>query len=404
MDKKFFLRSPWNGGMQLDKLYKTYDSITVAGSLTTFPIVGFTNKASDTFREVLDDVKGGYDNKIHPKLFELYKDNYHKGISVLSNSEPDSKYAELYEKFKLNTSRLAAYKAYKATELLKDLPEKNFDVNAMQLLKNFNRYQATEYNAIVARSRTAKQYLDFQQDADLYPNMEWIMTRSADPREEHLTLVGTVRPINDPFWDENQPGNLWGCKCDWQPTDKDVTGAPEKEVKPATGLDGNPALTGELITDEHPYISKINDRSEIESFCNSNIVKPVLDAYKQTIDAFNGTEIINDKLATGQMTILRNSVKQIERHNSEFQVKISSLFISGDINNWEYLGWANEDHHPEGAYFLYYKTIIHKQNRFINVMVHKNLRTEVPYAILNTIDMKRVKKGLPDDIDKWTKK
>ena len=240
----------------------------LACHIANFPLVNFTNRASDTFREVMADIKAGYDESIHPKLFELYNDNYHKGLSMFGEPEPGSRYFELHEKFKLNTARLASYKSYKVTKLLKDLPEKDFDKNALQVLKNFNRYQATEYNAIVSRARSAKQFIDFQGDADLYPNMEWIMTRSANPREAHLALVGTIRPINDSFWNENQPGNLWNCKCDWQPTDKEVTGVPKQVVKPATGLDGNPAITGELISDEHPYCAKCNNRAiknEIEA-------------------------------------------------------------------------------------------------------------------------------------------
>jgi len=108
----------------------------------------------------------------------------------------------------------------------------------------------------VARCRTAKQFEQFQGEKHLYPNLEWPATRSADPRELHLTFVGTVLPIDDPFWQENQPGNLYNCKCDWQTTDKEVSTTPAKSVKPSIGLEGNPASTGEIFTDKHPYIAK----------------------------------------------------------------------------------------------------------------------------------------------------
>ena len=270
----------------------------VACHIKTFPVINFTNKASDVFKAVIGDVKAGYEDNVHPKLFELYKDNYHKGLAMFGEPEPGSKYFELNEKFKLNTARLATYKSYKVTGILKDLPGKDFDKNSIQVLKNFNRYQATEYNAIVARARSAKQFIDFQQDADLYPNMEWIMTRSADPREEHLVLVGTIRPINDPFWNENQPGNLWNCKCDWEPTDKDVTEVPKQEVIPATGLDGNPAMTGELITDEHPYISKAGDIiSEIKTIAYSDTKGDF------TINVLAHKEEIADNVATARILV-----------------------------------------------------------------------------------------------------
>jgi len=308
----------------LDKLYQTWDADLLACHIANFPLVNFTNRASDTFREVMADIKAGYDESIHPKLFELYKDNYHKGLSMFGEPEPGSRYFELHEKFKLNTARLASYKSYKVTKLLKDLPEKDFDKNALQVLKNFNRYQATEYNAIVSRARSAKQFIDFQGDADLYPNMEWIMTRSANPREAHLALVGTIRPINDPFWNENQPGNLWNCKCDWQPTDKEVTGVPKQVVKPATGLDGNPAMTGELITTKHPYISKTpkNTIDDIMSVHYRDTVN------RYPINVLADKSEVHDNVATGR--VLLNNFPKIDirirehildgRSNPEFEI------------------------------------------------------------------------------------
>ena len=36
---------------------------------------------------------------------------------------------------------------------------------------------------------------------------------SADPREEHLALDGTVVALDDPWWDTWSPMNGWGCNC-----------------------------------------------------------------------------------------------------------------------------------------------------------------------------------------------
>ena len=131
---------------------------------------------------------------------------------VLGNPDLDSKYFKLAEEFKLNTARIAAYKTTLVTERLKksySADYENFQKNAQMQLKQFARWQATEYNTAVARCRTAKQFEQFQGEKHLYPNLEWLATRSADPRELHLTFVGTVLPIDDPFWHENQPGNLY---------------------------------------------------------------------------------------------------------------------------------------------------------------------------------------------------
>lgn len=131
------------------------------------------------------------------------------------------------------------------------------------IVKKYNRWQAAEYNTIVARCRTARQFLQFDQTKHLYPNIEWLRTRSANPRELHLSYVGIVLPISHSFWQENQPGDLYNCKCDWRVTDKPVTALPGTIVKPAPGLEGNPAVTGQIITEDHPYYERTDNNAVI---------------------------------------------------------------------------------------------------------------------------------------------
>lgn len=145
-------------------------------------------------------------------------------------------------------------------------------------LHKYNRYQAAEYNTAVARARTGKQWQQFSDDdnARLFPCIKWLPSRSATPREEHIPFYHRIWPKNDPFWDHNQPGALWNCKCDWievknKPTDTTPEGEEPKSVSPK-GLDGNPAKTGELFTAtppppnkpdrRHPYFTKDGDYPE----------------------------------------------------------------------------------------------------------------------------------------------
>lgn len=99
--------------------------------------------------------------------------------------------------------------------------------------------------------------LDFGGDGE--GNLTWIRTRSVNPRELHAGYVGITLPMNHEFWQSNQPGNLWNCKCDWKTTDAPITGAPGKIAPPARGLEGNPFTTGELVTNRHPYYKDAPD-------------------------------------------------------------------------------------------------------------------------------------------------
>ncbi|MBI9055506.1 MAG: hypothetical protein JEY96_16910 [Bacteroidales bacterium] len=224
--------------------------------------------AAKAFTSVIDDIQKGYKKSIHPDLFDVYIKNYLKTLAIFGNPKKDEPYFELVTDFKANLTRFAAHKAYHATKQLKSIKTKDkalFKKQASGVVKKYNRYQAAEHHASVARSRTAKQFIQFQEEKELYPNLEWLATSSANPRELHKKYVGTILPQGDPFWIDNQPGSLWGCKCDWRTTNKAVTKSPGNLVTPATGLEGNPAVTGEIFTDNHPYFN-VKKNKDIEKF------------------------------------------------------------------------------------------------------------------------------------------
>jgi len=177
---------------------------------------------------------------------QMFAENYQKAVnSVLSNPAPDSPLYPYACQFQHNTANLAAWKAYRLANELTSLTN---DEDIKLAIKKYNQWQAVEYNAITARTRTARQLLDFKKRANIYPNLKWVRSRSANPREGHLALVGLVLPYNDPFWASNQPGSLYGCKCDWIQTDEPASGQIPEAVIPSPGLEGNPLVTGQLIT------------------------------------------------------------------------------------------------------------------------------------------------------------
>lgn len=183
---------------------------------------------------------------------------------VLNSSNWGDKYFDMQLQFNANVSRFAAFKAYHATQQLREqLKQKDGVTRAKSVLNTFNRYQAAEYNTCVNRCRTAKQWIDFTSDPErnkLFPNLKWIPSRSADPREEHIVFYGLVLPKTDPFWLENQPGQLWNCKCDWEETDEPAAPSAPESVRPARGLEGNPAVTGEIFTESAAYFKGIDEQ------------------------------------------------------------------------------------------------------------------------------------------------
>lgn len=178
---------------------------------------------------------------------------------MLGNESYGDEYFDMLTLMHANLSRFAAYKAYHATQELKDISPKDIEKRGRLVLNKYNRWQATEYNTAVARARTAKQYHDFTSDPvsnELYPNIKWLPSRSATPREAHRVFWNRVWAKGDPFWNSNTPGSLWNCKCDWEETDEPVTNGNPTGNMSAKGLEGNPAKDGVVFTDECPYVKK----------------------------------------------------------------------------------------------------------------------------------------------------
>lgn len=220
-------------------------------------VLAAANKRQLT-EEAIKQIFDGKSDEINDSLFELYNKGYHDAVASVFGKD-NSRQAQL---FKLNLSRLAAAKTYRVKAILDRLRTdkdgavrswEDYRQAAARVTRAFDRYQAAEHDTFVSRCRTAKQFARFQEKAHIFPNLKWLMTVSANPRELHLSFVELTLPIDHPFWLDNQPGNLYNCKCDWTQTDDPASERVPDSVKPDQGLEGNPALTGEIVTGAHPY-------------------------------------------------------------------------------------------------------------------------------------------------------
>jgi len=116
----------------------------------------------------------------------------------------------------------------------------------------------TEYDTAIKRAHQAAEWKQFEREADILPNLEWIKTTAINPGLDHKVFwfpTGIIRPINDSLWNEHKPGDRWGCKCSLRATDKPVTPLRGSSTldNPAPGLDNNPGEEGILFSDSHPY-------------------------------------------------------------------------------------------------------------------------------------------------------
>ena len=236
----------------------------------------------ELYEQVISDVRDGKAGTIHPELYRAYSENLRKAVSGYADND-------LKTQFEANLSRFAAYKAWHVTrQLERQLADSDgvarspeaFDRMARAVLNTFNRYQAAEYNTAVARARTAHQWQQFSQGDNmfLFPNLRWLPSRSANPREAHMPFYNRVWSKTDPFWNSNQPGNLWNCKCDWEETDDPVTGDNPEGIRPAKGLEGNPVDTGQIFTDQCTYVQKAGKQGKTET---EDFFRPIAEHHQE---------------------------------------------------------------------------------------------------------------------------
>ena len=211
---------------------------------------------------IISEIAGLSDGQISPSLYDTYSENLRNAVNHVFSPNGDN---VLRDQLLSNVSLLSAYKAMNVTKLVRAELGNDLD-EAGRIIRTANRLQATEYNTALSRCRTAKQFDKFKETADLFPNIRWLQSRSADPREAHREFWDRVWAKDDPFWGENTPGSLWNCKCDWEETDDPVTIGNPHGNQSARGLCGNPADTGEVFTTviserqnvgyrAHPYFS-----------------------------------------------------------------------------------------------------------------------------------------------------
>lgn len=115
----------------------------------------------------------------------------------------------------------------------------------------------TEYDTAVQRAHAAADWLQFQREKDILPNLRWEPSTSITPGEDHRPFWNLILPVDDPFWDHHRPGDRWNCKCSLSSTDEPSSRRPILSASPAdnpqSGLRDNPAKSRSVFSDDHPY-------------------------------------------------------------------------------------------------------------------------------------------------------
>ena len=215
--------------------------------------------------------KFNINTEIEPLLYGTVSGIFHQaadeGFQPRTVDDPDH---DFYEQLRHSGDVFSAFKVHRAQN---DMAAHLLDSNGV--LKPFNQWLKevmpiashqcgawlkTEYDTAVIRAHQAADWQQFRREADVLPNLRWMPSTSAHPGEDHRRYWGTVRPIDDDFWNHHRPGDRWNCKCSLSNTDDPAMPIPADNPEhhsggnnPQSGLKGNPGTTAQIFSDDHPY-------------------------------------------------------------------------------------------------------------------------------------------------------
>ena len=188
-----------------------------------------------------------------------------KGFGTRKPDDPDY---DFYREIRMNNAVFAAFKVHRAqNDMAALLLDKNGSLKpfeqwvkeAMPIADHqMVHWLRTEYDTAVIRAHQAADWRQFEREKDVLPNLKWMPSTSIHPGSDHRIFWGTIRPIDDPFWNEHRPGDRWNCKCTLSSTDEAPTAVPDEngQNKAHDGLENNPGKDGKLFSDKHPYVTE----------------------------------------------------------------------------------------------------------------------------------------------------
>lgn len=213
----------------------------------------------------------GIDRRLFEATHEVFNLATATGIAEAVNRGVPAPSAQFLELLDRNNAIFSAFRTHRlqrdvASLLLDDKGKikrfADFKRDVTPVIGKYNgAWLRTEYATAVQRSRLATKWQQFADEADVFPNLEWVQSTALHPGEDHRIFWYTVRPVNDPFWSHHRPGDRWNCQCDLRQTDLPPTDIPtipigDRKNSPAPGLDNNPGTDGVIFNDHHPYFPK----------------------------------------------------------------------------------------------------------------------------------------------------
>lgn len=242
-------------GAEINRLYfhndcGCGDEIHLADNETAQVPIDVRPLVEKALRNIFNGMAEGIDESLFKATFDALTDAAGKGFGKPNFPDPLYSYGTLLEK---STWPFAARKTAQQQAELSKLAAQyrsfgQFKKAASKIVLDYNqRWLKTEYNTAIRSGIMAERWQRIWQRRDVFPNLKYLPSRAATPREAHKALYGRIRPVNDPFWDRYYPPSAFLCQCDVEPTRDMPTDLPETLPPLHESFQNNSGKSGILL-------------------------------------------------------------------------------------------------------------------------------------------------------------
>lgn len=244
-----------------------------------------------------------YNGEVKPA--DLDRDLVLKNYAAFNKAAEAGYGAGYYEKpigqtMRNNILRYSGAKTYNLMQRLETLKadskdKADFTTKAKQLVQMHNdTWLDTEKQFVSRSAEVVREWEQFQEDKDLYPNLVFRTMLDDAVRDEHQKLEGITKPVDDPFWLIHTPPLGHKCRCTVEQTLSPVT--PDKDtpkIKVAKEFAHNPGMKGEIFTPKNTYEQSIQQKHFNRTRENTELHKQFI-PYSRTIKTKTATVYVND--------------------------------------------------------------------------------------------------------------
>jgi len=239
-----------------------------------------------------------YNGEVKPA--DLDRDLVLKNYSALSKSSEAAWGKGYYEdeltrKFRENLLRFSGAKSNNLMTLLDDLrtqvkDKQSYIDEAKKIVAKHNEtYMNVEQKYVANKTSTAKDFIQFNTDIEIYPNLKVRTMQDDNVRESHRANEGVVMPVNKCTY---TPPFDPGCRCWLEQTTDEVTKHGLTNINPKWAT--NPTTKGAIFSDQHSYFESITGKSIQLVRQNTELMKQFA-PYNKSIETKAGNKVlVND--------------------------------------------------------------------------------------------------------------